>query len=327
MARPTERGTAAETLYELAGLTIAVRDPERVLVGRLRRLYAHAERPVDGLLPDLRVEVDTDCRRPTEPPDRPILHIVLDRPLRGFLLHGCLWLSDGRNAAWVDYDTREVRLDVATRDEAALYVLAHHMFPIALGELLRTRGRYALHAAALETSAGRGLLVLGASDAGKSTLCYRALALGARCVADDGVVLHASGDATVASPFYREPCLDPALLRPEDRARAQAIEPSRTGPRHRIELDAAAWTDRCTVDAIWLLERSPDATSTLVAASPSDVLAELARQNRRLLLHPALAEAHLAFLGRLVGAASGWVARVGSGILTSDRALEELLSR
>ncbi len=314
-------------LYEISGVRFRLRDPELALAPRLERLYGHACVTDDGRSADFHVEVSTDCRRPTEPPQQPVLHMVLDRPLRGFLLHGGLWLSDGRNATWVDYESGEVRFDVATRDDAALYVLAHHAFPIAIGELLRTRGRYCLHGAALARRGGGGILLLGASSAGKSTLCYRALAIGHRCVADDGIVLRAEGDAIVATPFYRELCLDPSLIRAEDVGRTRAIEPSLTGPRHRVDLAADQWAERCALDELWLLERAQGEGSSLGPATAADLLSELARQNRRLLLHPSLAEAHLAFLARLAGTTRGWVARLGSGILTSDRALEELLSR
>jgi hypothetical protein len=240
-------------------------------------------------------------------------------------MHGGLWLSDGRNAAWVDYALGEARIDVAERGEAALYVTAHHAFPLAVGELLRTRGRYGLHAAALARPDGRGILLLGDSGAGKSTLCYRALGLGFRCVADDGVLLHGA-DGVRASPFYREPCLDPALLRPEDRARAVAIEPAVDGPRHRIDLPSAVLADDARIDEVWILRRAEGEASALEPASASDLLAELVRQNRRVLLHPELASAHLELLSRLTASARGFVARLGSGILTSDSALEELFA-
>jgi len=47
--------------------------------------------------------------------------------------------------------------------------------------------------------AGRGVLILGASGAGKSALALRLMALGAALIADDQVVLRRASDTLVAS--------------------------------------------------------------------------------------------------------------------------------
>jgi hypothetical protein len=328
---------ARDAVLRLGGVELCVEDRSGVLLPTLERLYAHAFTRGGGA-PELRlnrsrcasaplhVEVLHPARRPTEPPEEPLLFMMLDRPLRGWLMHGGLWLSDGRNAAWVDYALAEARIDVADRGEAALYVTAHHTLPLVLGELLRLRGRYALHAAAIARPDGRGVLLLGDSGCGKSTLSYRALDLGYRCVADDGVLLHDAGDRVIASPFYREHCLHPSLLRADDRARAIAIEPAIGGPRHRIDLPASALAAAAPLDEVWILRRPEGEPSSLEPASAATLLAELVRQNRRVLLHPELAAAHIELLGRLTASARGYVARLGSGILRSDLALEELFA-
>lgn len=55
-----------------------------------------------------------------------------------------------------------------------------------------------LHASAVALE-GRGLLILGASGAGKSALALRMMALGARLVADDRVDVARRGEALIAS--------------------------------------------------------------------------------------------------------------------------------
>lgn len=55
-----------------------------------------------------------------------------------------------------------------------------------------------LHASAVAVD-GRGLLILGPSGAGKSALALRLMAVGARLVADDRVVLTSDGAGLVAS--------------------------------------------------------------------------------------------------------------------------------
>jgi HPr kinase/phosphorylase len=55
-----------------------------------------------------------------------------------------------------------------------------------------------LHASCVALD-GRGVLILGRSGAGKSSLALELMALGARLVADDRTVLHAGEGAPVAS--------------------------------------------------------------------------------------------------------------------------------
>ena len=59
-------------------------------------------------------------------------------------------------------------------------------------------GSLNLHGSAVALE-GRGLLILGASGTGKSALALRMMALGARLVADDRVILARRDDALIAS--------------------------------------------------------------------------------------------------------------------------------
>lgn len=54
-----------------------------------------------------------------------------------------------------------------------------------------------LHATAVADSAGRGLLILGPSGSGKSSLALQLIGLGARLVADDRTVVTGDGDAVL----------------------------------------------------------------------------------------------------------------------------------
>lgn len=61
----------------------------------------------------------------------------------------------------------------------------------------KTSGSESIHATAVEIE-GRGLLILGPAGAGKSALALDLIALGARLVADDAVLVSRHGDALVA---------------------------------------------------------------------------------------------------------------------------------
>lgn len=67
-------------------------------------------------------------------------------------------------------------------DGAASFVL------LAAIELLRTRGVYAVHGAALECD-GRGVLIVGPSGSGKTTACLALARAGYQCLSDDHPLL------------------------------------------------------------------------------------------------------------------------------------------
>lgn len=54
-----------------------------------------------------------------------------------------------------------------------------------------------LHATSVADAAGRGLMILGPSGSGKSSLALQLIALGARLVADDRTVVTGDGDAVL----------------------------------------------------------------------------------------------------------------------------------
>lgn len=123
-------------------------------------------------------------------------------------------------------------LDVLVRygdlPEAGPEVQAHLV--VSLSVLLRDRGQFALHAAALTSNAG-GILVVGPSDVGKSTLAYNLVRAGWHFVSDDSVVLGHSERGIEARSLRRAFGLDPdaADRFPEihAHARPQAGEPDK----------------------------------------------------------------------------------------------------
>ena len=64
-----------------------------------------------------------------------------------------------------------------------------------------------LHASAVAIE-GRAVLITGPSGSGKSGLALDIIALGARLVADDGVILRREGERLILSPVRRHPLKD-----------------------------------------------------------------------------------------------------------------------
>ena len=105
-----------------------------------------------------------------------------------------------------------------------------------------------LHATAVADAAGRGLLILGPSGSGKSSLALQLLSLGARLVADDRTVVTAdAGGLTLSCPPTIRGLIEArgiGLLRAETTASAPLVlvvdlagtETERLPPRRDIVL-------------------------------------------------------------------------------------------
>jgi hypothetical protein len=241
--------------------------------------------------------------------------LIADRILWGDFADGRLVLSDGRSTATVDYRAGQATLELTERTEAAEYVATHRLFPIALAELLRTRGVYYLHAAAVASAFG-AVLFAGDSEAGKSTLAYCAMRDGMKFIADDGLLLAFAADGTpYVEAYYREFALDPRCMTPEDRARSLVSEPMNTGdPRSRLIPEASHCAKGARVISVMGLERTAG-PSRVCAVSRTELLGELLRQNPLVALNPELAPAHLGALGRLLALARLGVVQSGPDVV------------
>jgi hypothetical protein len=107
---------------------------------------------------------------------------------------------------------------------------------VALAWILAPRGRYLLHGAAIARD-GRGLLVLGESRAGKSTLVAAALEASWSVLSDDQVVLAADPGRLRVFGVHRDPAVPVELGGPV----VERGTPMR-GPRQRALLDRGELT-------------------------------------------------------------------------------------
>ena len=126
---------------------------------------------------------------------------------------------------------------VETFPEAVGY-LAHPFLTIPLQEMLKRRGRYMVHAAALGNR-GRGVLLAGGSGAGKTTLALALLRGGWDFLGDDTVFLSRRGDLWQGLAFPDEVDATPQTLAffPE---LSRATAGVGAGYRHKHPLDVAA---------------------------------------------------------------------------------------
>ncbi len=119
--------------------------------------------------------------------------------------------------------------------------------------LLENEGWYALHAACLVTPEGHGVLVVGPSDSGKSTMALHLVQQGWQYLSDDSVLLYKDGDSVSVRPLRRDFCLDPD---------AEALFPVLGDSNARMLTDADKW--RVQIESLFPTQRMLSCTPRLL---------------------------------------------------------------
>ena len=175
------------------------------------------------------------------------------------------------------------------------------LLTLALLVLLEREGACALHAAALVAPGGAGVVLVGASDSGKSTMTMHLARAGWPFLSDDSLLLRAGADGGVdAAPFRRSFGLDPdaeAIFPELSRARERQLTDA-----HKLLVDAERLFPGGRAErvrpALLLFPTVTDAgTSRAVALRPADAFVRLLAQGS--FLHPDAARAGAARLAAL----------------------------
>lgn len=119
-----------------------------------------------------------------------------------------LWSGEARYRIGAD----QIRIDPIGEPE--LPAVRESLLGPMLAYCMHLRGDLVLHAAGLVTPRGEGLLLLGHSGMGKSTLSARALAMGARLVNEDIVILRQGEEGWWMEPGWPVMRLDAAVADP-----------------------------------------------------------------------------------------------------------------
>ena len=191
------------------------------------------------------------------------------------------------------------RLDLAVTGAAPadLMVAAYPMFTLALTEILKRRGRYALHAAC-PASGGRGLLIAGSSGCGKSTLALAFARRGHALLSDDTVFLN--DGATTVFGFPDEIDVTDATAEMFAELRHLPSQPKRPGrTKHAVDptMFGPRPPRRCAPAALVFPRPTATASSHLEPIEPARALQELAANV--LLTDQASSQRHLDALGAL----------------------------
>lgn len=184
--------------------------------------------------------------------------------------------------------------------DAAGY-LSHPFLTIPLHEMLKRRGLFMMHAAAV-SDRGRGALLAGGSGAGKSTLALALLRGGWDFLGDDTVFLSSRGDTWRALAFPDEVDATPETLAFFPELSGVAAD-GVGGYRRKCSFDACAFygvapTWECEPRALLFPQPGERKTSELTPLGRDEALVRLASNVLR--TDPAASQRHLDALAGVV---------------------------
>ena len=204
-------------------------------------------------------------------------------------------LASRDGALWGSVDLARLRAAVAVRRPGPLSGTAGLDLTAALtvcaALLLGRLGRALLHAAAVVAPDSRAWLLVGDSHAGKTSTCVNLTRAGWDWLADDQVVVRASGDGVEVEGWPRRFTLDDGFEAGASRGTRAPADPARFGPGR---LRPAA-----PLAGLLLPRVQPDQPTRLVPAHPADGLGQLIRQSPWLLADPHAAPRVLSLLQRM----------------------------
>lgn len=200
-----------------------------------------------------------------------------------------------------EFPAKRIRVEFTSPLHDSLRIATYPLFTLALMELMKRRGRYALHAATLCWK-DRGLLIAGTSGAGKTTLALTLLRSGFGFLGDDlGFLATEDGGLRVlAFPDEIDVSDQTIDFFPElSFLRKRSLPPGRTKwPLLAEEVYDADIVTSCRPTVVLLPSISGEAESRIEPVDSARALLEVAPNV--LLTDPMSSQRHLDALGRLV---------------------------
>ena len=241
-----------------------------------------------------------------------------------------LFLSDSASVFALDKRIARGRLDPdLLRDANALRWRLLEFVILGLMLLLRRRGLFPLHAAALQME-GQGLLLIANSDCGKSTLAYSLVRQGWGYLSDDAILLDATCPAIRAHPFRRAFGLDfeaqdffPELAAGTYRRQFAEEEKWAMNVNQLYPTQAA---EEGTPRVLVFPQIVDDTTSRLVEIGQAEALFEVVGQSAFLSVEPDMAPVHMDALRSLVEQTRHYRLLSGRDIVENPSRASELLA-
>jgi hypothetical protein len=204
-----------------------------------------------------------------------------------------------------------------------------YLVTLSLVILLRYRGWYPLHTAAL-TLGDRGVLLVAPSDHGKSTAALTLVRSGWAFLSDDTVLLRSAEEEIRAYSFRRNFCVDPDAVE-HFPALGEQSWPSSLSDAAKWQVDVESiysgrYQPRCT-PRVLLLPKVVDAPCSRVEpADPKTALRVLLTQGAFFLVsNRDIADSHLEVLGTLIRQSQAYHLHAGRDVRAETDALDALV--
>jgi len=322
--------------YQLHGLRLRVGSDHPAVEKRLRRVlhYKGAEPVEAGGDANIRIAFGVG-QSPRSPPEA-AQHVgtsqrcgigVWDAPEGMLLRHDNATVTLHPDAGQAEGKVHPSLLE--DRDRGGRDPL-FHLVVLSLVVLLRHRGWFPLHAAALARD-GHGVLCPAQSGQGKTTITLSLLRHGWSALSDDTVLLRATDNQVVAHPFRRSLCVDPGAADHFSELVGADWPPSLSdASKWRVEIDPVypgQSASVCTPRLLVLPTIADALTSRVEPIGAKPALEQLLRQGAFFLSsRPEVAERHLTVLRQLVGQTRTYCLQAGRDVLSDPRTVHTLLA-
>jgi len=226
--------------------------------------------------------------------------------------------------------TASITPDLLAAREARRRDPLFYLITFSLVILLRYKGWFALHTAALARD-GRGLLLVAQSDSGKSTATLNLVRQGWDYLSDDTVLLHAEEDCTRAHSFRRNFCVDSdaTTLFPELGRRDWPASLS-DATKWQVDIDTlfpGQYVPTAVPRVLILPEIAGESKSRVEPVDAKTVLGQLIDQGALFLTpDPAVARRQLSIFRRLIQQSQAYRMHAGRDLLDKPRRTHELLA-
>jgi len=223
------------------------------------------------------------------------------------------------------------RIDVFHGGEEIVPGSARAALEIALALALREHGLFHLHAAALVDPAGRTLLLVGGSGAGKTTATIALATSGYAFLGDDALLLEDGPKGPTLDAFPRPFHIGPATLTAFPHLAPMTLPAPGLGDKRHLDPELAfpgRRRDTCPAPALVLHPRvDPEGTTTLAPMGKADALGNLVAASGGLAIDGAARkEEHLDLLARVTNGARHAELCMGRDLLRDPSLLARLVS-
>lgn len=266
-------------------------------------------------------------------PDEARVLVVHESGLEILHLDRYRYLQRGEAQAKIDLTRRHVQVVVPAHSvgsDGRVGTDLYLMIIFGLIMVLQECGRYALHAAALRSPEGDGILIVASSDAGKSTMTMHLARQGWSYVTDDAVLLFSRNDVVEASSFRRNFGLDPDAVEsfPEiERYSEPVIADSQKLQVHADRLFPGKRVDDCVPRVLIVPEIVGSARSRLMPLKASDAFLSLMRQASFLTPEASDGALQAGMLSKLVGQTQAFRLEAGEDIKRDGPLLAKVLAK